>query len=560
MNTFFSKLRRYFLIKLVVVFSLLFSAFSGANYFEMAKNLEIFANLYRELNMHYVDEINPGEIMKVGIDAMLESLDPYTNFIPEADIEDYRFMTTGQYGGIGSLIRKSGDFIVITEPYEGFPAHKAGLRPGDIILEVDGMSIEGKSTSDVSEMLKGQSGTALTIKYERQGETFDTSLTREEIKIPNVPYTAMLDDEVGYISLSGFTETAGKEVKEAFLELKKQDMKKLIFDLRGNGGGLLRESVDIVNFFVEKGQEVVFTKGRTKDTERVHAAKNNPLDLDIPLVVLVDGGSASASEIVSGAVQDLDRGVVIGKTTFGKGLVQQTRDLEYNAKLKLTIAKYYTPSGRCIQRIDYSHKDDEGKADAVADSLLGVFYTKGGREVTDGRGVEPDIKISDRTLSKISISLLSKNLIFDYATKFMYENESISSPSEFEITDEIYNDFVAFLSDKDYDYTTKTENTLKELKEIASEEQYFQYGEEEYQLLWDKLIKDKKGDLQKFRDEISEFLKLEIVSRYYHRRGRIEASLQSDDYIKEALNVLNSEEKYKAILSGPKTNQGDGGN
>lgn len=557
LKTFFSSLKSYIVVKIVLLFSIAVMAFSGPNYFEISKNLEIFSNLYRELSLHYVEEINPGEIMKTGIDAMLESLDPYTTFIPEADIEDYRFMTTGQYGGIGSLIRNNGEEIIIAEPYEGFPADKAGLKPGDVIVEVDGIEISGKSTSEVSDILKGQAGTTLVLKYKRFGDIHEVEMLREEIKIPNVPYAAMLDDEVGYISLSGFTETASKEVKEAFLDLKKQNMKKLVFDLRGNGGGLLRESVDIVNFFVEKGQEVVSTRGRTEDSERIHRAKNNPLDLDIPVVVLVDGGSASASEIVSGALQDLDRGVVVGKTTFGKGLVQQTRDLEYNSKLKLTVAKYYTPSGRCIQKIDYSKKGDDGRSDAVADSLLGMFYTTGGRKVTDGRGIEPDVKIPDRIFSKISKSLVGKNLVFDYANDYMYKHDSIAPARVFDISDDIYDNFVEFLADKDYDYTTRTERALEELKEVAEEEQYFKYGEEEYEQLMNKLIKDKKGDLRKFREEISEFLKLEIVSRYYYRTGKIAASLDTDEYVQQALEILHSDEQYRAILSGPEKSGND---
>lgn len=520
------------------------------NYFEISKNLEIFATLYRELNVYYVDDTQPGELMKTGIDAMLESLDPYTNYIAEADIEDYRFITTGEYGGIGSLIRSIDGRVYISEPYEGFPAQKVGLEAGDEIIKIDNKEIAGKDQEEVSKMLKGQSGTTLTITVDRAGEILDKVLNREEIKIPDVPYYGMVDDETGYIRLTSFTRTASKEVKEAFVDLKENHgMKKLVFDLRGNGGGLLREAVNIVNIFVPKGQEVVSTKGKIKEWDRSHVAVNEPLDTDIPLAVLVDESSASASEIVSGALQDLDRAIVVGRRTFGKGLVQQTRELQYNSKLKLTVAKYYIPSGRCIQKLDYSHKGSNGNVDEVPDSLLKTFTTKNGREVIDGRGIDPDLNIENREFPPILGSLLSANLFFEYATKFHRENPEILSAKEFRLSDDQYDNFVAFLGDKEYTYETRTEQLLTSLKEAAEMEKYYEKTESEYQQLADKLHSQKKDDLYIFKDEISELLENEIVSRYYYQVGRIEASLSSDPSLKEALNTLNSQEYY-TILSG----------
>jgi len=520
------------------------------NYFEISKNLEIFATLYRELNIFYVDEVQPGDMMKTGIDAMLESLDPYTNYITESQIEDYRFMTTGQYGGIGSLIRSVDGDVFISEPYEGFPAQKAGLIAGDKILKIDGKALEDKDQEEISKLLKGQSGTSLTITYERHGEMNEVELKREEIKIPDVPYYGMLNDEVGYIRLTSFTQTASKEVKEAFLELKdEKGMDKLVFDLRGNGGGLLREAVNIVNFFVPKGQEVVSTKGRISEWEQTHKALNEPLDTEIPLVVLVDGGSASASEIVSGAIQDLDRGVVIGNRTFGKGLVQQTRDLQYNSKLKLTVAKYYIPSGRCIQKLDYAHKKENGDVEEVPDSLLKVFETANGRKVIDGRGIDPDIEIEEKELPHILISLVSENLFFKYANEFFAEHPEINEAADFELSDEDYNAFREFLKDKEYSYVTDTEKELERLKEIAQEEKYWEMAESEFSKLSDALTIKKNQDLMIFRRDISEVLKNEIVSRYYYQKGRIEATLASDEVVGEAKSVLADANRYNEILN-----------
>jgi len=527
----------------------IFAVKTRDNFFEISKNLEIFATLYRELNMFYVDETNPGDLMKTGIDAMLESLDPYTNYITESDIEDFRFMTTGQYGGIGSLIRSVDDGIYISEPYESFPAQKSGLKAGDRILKIDGKSVEGKNQEEISALLKGQSGTDLTITVKRFDETLEFAVTREEIKIPDVPYYGMIDEGTGYIRLTSFTRTASKEVKAAFKELKEDHgMERLVFDLRGNGGGLLMEAVNIVNIFVPKGQEVVRTKGKVSQWERGHKTQNEPVDTEIPLVVLVDEGSASASEIVAGNMQDLDRGVVIGARTFGKGLVQETRPLQYNSRLKLTVAKYYIPSGRCIQKLDYSHRDFDGKVEEVPDSLLKVFTTKGGRQVIDGRGIDPDIVIEDRDYPEVLASLMYENLFFLYATLYAAEHDALPPAADFRMSDEEYAAFTTYLEGKDYQYTTDTEQELDALISAAKREKYYHLAEEEFNILEDKLKQKKNKDLQLFRDDIQKVLENEIVSRYFFQRGRIEATLSSDAAVLEAKNVLSDTGRYRKIL------------
>ena len=526
------------------------------NYFELSKNLDIFSTVFKELNTYYVDDTEPGQLMKTAIDEMLASLDPYTNYIPESKIEDFRFMTTGQYGGIGALIHKDSNKIIVSEPYEGFPAYNAGLKAGDVIKTIDNQSVEGKSTSDISTILKGQPGTTLKVEVERPTangtETMIKEVNRENIKIDDVPYYGMLNDEVGYIKLVGFTQTASKEFIAAFKDLKEnKDMKKLVFDLRGNGGGLLIEAVDIVNVFVPKGSKIVETRGKLKEWDAVYAARNEALDTEIPLVVLVDETSASASEIVSGALQDYDRAVIIGKQTFGKGLVQQTRPLSYNAQLKVTVAKYYIPSGRCIQRLDYSNKDQKGTAQIVPDSLISAFKTvKNKREVMDGKGIKPDILTDKELLSPITRTIIRKYYIFNYATQFALENPKIAKPESFNLSDEQYNDFVAFLDDKDISYTTKSERLMEELKEIAIKEKYFDGAKSEYTALEDKISKDKDEDLTKFKTEISEFLANEIISRYYYQDGRIQQSLALDQDVMAAKENLSNIQDHKSILAG----------
>ncbi|KAB1062794.1 S41 family peptidase [Salibacter halophilus] len=532
---------------------ILFTAGKSAdNYFQIAKNIDIFNTLYKQINVYYVDETKPGKLIKTAIDAMLDSLDPYTVFYPESDIEDYKFMTTGQYGGIGALIRTVDNHVVIAEPYENFPAQKAGLRAGDRIITVDGDTAIGKNSSEMSKVLKGQPGTKLKMVVDRPGsdQYLEVEVIREEVKIDEVPYYGEVEEGVGYIKLNSFTETASSNVKKALVDLKENEgVESVILDLRGNGGGLLREAVNIVNLFVPKGTEVVYTKGKNEEWNRSHRTINDPVDLEIPLTVLIDGSSASASEIVAGTIQDLDRGVVIGQNSFGKGLVQQTKDLSYNTKMKVTVAKYYIPSGRCIQRLDYSHKDEEGNATEVPDSLRKEFETENGRTVLDGAGIEPDIKVENQKASPILQVLLGKSLIFDYATHFRNENDSISPASTFQISDEQYADFEKWLSTKDYEYTTRTEKMLEKLEEATKKEKYYNEIKDSYAELKQQMHHNKGRDLKTFRDQIDKVLENEIASRYYYQKGRIQASLNEDDDVAKAVEVLNNNEKYSGILT-----------
>lgn len=548
----FSKFRIWLIVIGIATAS--FVSFSFVDtYFEISKNLDIFTTLFREVNMFYVDETDPGKMMKKGIDAMLESLDPYTNYIPESDIEDYRFMTTGQYGGIGALIKPKGDYVVISEPYEGYPAQKADLRAGDEILEIDGKSAKGKKTDDVSKALKGQPKSTVKVLIRRSGEKtpIEKILTREEIKIKNVSYSGMFNDHIGYIRLTNFTENAGKEVKDALIALKeKGNLKGVILDLRENPGGLLNEAVNITNVFVPKNQDIVSTRGKLRDMDKTYKSLNNPVDTEIPVTVLVNSRSASASEIVSGTLQDLDRGVLVGQRTFGKGLVQTTRPLSYNSQLKITTAKYYIPSGRCIQALDYTHRNEDGSVGKIPDSLVTAFKTKGGRTVYDGGGVKPDISLDPTLYSNITVSLLSKNLIFDYATQYRDKHSTIPPAKEFKLTEQDFNDFTAFISDKDYDYTTKSEKTMDDLKTATENEKYFDAVKNEYEALKSKMVHNKQQDIVKNKVEIMQVLKEEIVARYQYQTGRFEANISYDPEIRKAAEVLDDKALYASVLNG----------
>ena len=521
------------------------------DYFEISKNLTIFSEVYKNINLYFVDETNPGELMKTGIDAMLKSLDPYTNYIPESNIEDYRMQQSGQYGGIGSLIRKSGEFVQITNPYENFPAQKAGLKAGDLILEIDGQSIKGKTSGEVSDLLKGAKETDLSIKVERlkEDKLLTFNVTREIIKIPSVPHEDVFNDGVGYLKLTQFMNTSTQELTTSFKKLKSEKkITSLILDLRGNPGGLLNEAVSIVNMFVKQGSKVVETKGRLKQHSFIYFAREKPLDLDIPIVVLIDGGSASASEIVSGTLQDLDRAVVIGNQSFGKGLVQQTRNMEYNSIVKLTIAKYYTPSGRCIQRLDYSDRNTTGKGATISDTLVKSFTTANGRPVTDGRGITPDIELDKKSYTSISYSLISKNIIFDYATDYFYSHDKITEAKDFSISDVEYNEFVKFALSKEFEYTTGSQKVLERLQELAKEEQYYESSKEEFETLINNLSPNKERDLAKFKAEIKSLIEAEIVGRYYYQKGQVSYSLANDEFIKKAVEILGDKDQYNKIL------------
>ncbi len=525
---------------------------AGDNYFEVGKNLEIFNELYKDINIYYVDDVNPGELIGTGIDAMLESLDPYTQYIPESDMENYRIMTTGQYGGIGAMIRKKDEGVMISEPYEGYPAMTNGLKAGDRILEIDGRSTKGMDTEEVSKLLKGQAGTKVKVVTSRDEQPpVDHTLTREEIKIPDVPYKGMIDpvNKVGYIKLNSFTQTAGQEVRNAYKQLKEEGAQKLVLDLRGNGGGLLREAINIVNIWVPKGQEVVETKGKIAEWDKTYKTLSEPMDLDMPLIVLVDTGSASASEIVTGALQDLDRAVIMGHRTYGKGLVQQTRDLFYNSKLKVTVAKYYIPSGRCIQKIDYAHHDSEGKAVIKADSTILAFKTAGGRPVYDGRGIAPDIEVEQQMMPKIVGGLYSADLFFDFGNQYQWTHDSIPPPSKFTITEAIYQQFLEFVKDKKFEYKTASLDDLDKLVADAKKERYYDHAKDAIDVLRTELNPDRAEEFKRFRPEIEQVLKSELVGRYYFQTGRAEAMLSSDPAVMEALTVINGP-AYKEVLAG----------
>lgn len=556
MKSMFKKIKRSPLRAIIVLTTVSLMAFSATvteDYFEISKNMEIFTSVYKELNIYYVDETKPGALMKTGIDAMLRSLDPYTVYYPESKIEDAMFMQTGQYGGIGTLVNTIDGKITVTEPYQGYAAVKAGLMAGDVIVKVDGKSVVGKNHEEIGDLLTGQPGSKVDLTIQRKGESEDKTITitREEIKIPDVPFYTMLDDgSTGYIKLTGFTQTASTEVKSAFTELKKKNMNRLVLDLRGNGGGLLREAINIVNFFVPKGTEIVRTKGKIEEWNKTYTGLNEPLDINIPIVVLVDGMSASASEIVSGSLQDLDRAVIVGEESYGKGLVQQTKDVAYNTKMKLTVAKYYTPSGRCIQRLDYSHRDDgTGKVNAVADSLIKPFKTKAGRTVYDGRGIAPDVEVKQDEASHILNALAEHWVAFHWVTDYRQSHPSIDSASTFRISEAEYDAFMKYASSQKFEYETGTEKLYAELKKVATEEKYYEGAEGEFEKLYSRIAPQKGSDLVKFKSQIKEFLENEIVSRYYYQDGRAKNALPLDICIRKAQEVFNT--NYASILQGP---------
>ena len=540
-----------------ILFSLIFGftsliSIAQSSGFEVLKNLEIMDQVFEHLDLYFVDEPKTATLSKTAIDAMLKELDPYTVYYHESNIEDYRLLTTGQYGGIGALIRQIGDYTYIAEPYEGNPAQKNGLRAGDKILSVDGKSMFKKPSDDVSSALKGPKGTTIKVEVERLGEGIKTlSITRDEIKLPDVPYFGMIDKSIGYIKLNSFTQTASSDVYDAIQKLNSEGMEELVLDLRGNGGGLLIEAVKIVNFFVPKNQIVVTTKGRVKDENHVYNTLIDPIAPIIPLSVLIDEGSASASEIVAGSLQDMDRAVIIGETSFGKGLVQRTYDLKYGSKLKVTIAKYYTPSGRCVQRLEYYDKETGSKPKEIADSLLKTFKTKNGRIVKDGRGIEPDVKVELPELSKLSVQMITKDLIFNYATEYASQNKSIAKAGEFKLSDSEYASFKQYVMKQTFDYTTTSEEQLKKIKTTAEKEGYFKDIETEYQAILTKLTPSKERDLDKFQEEIRQMLENEIVSRYYYQNGRTVDSFKNDPILQKAKEILEDASGYQKILNKP---------
>ena len=520
-------------------------------YFQIIKNLDIFASLFKEVNAYYVDEVNPNEMMKVGIDAMLNSLDPYTNYIPEDAIEEYRTMTTGRYGGIGALVgQRNGENVVIM-PHEGYPASRAGIKIGDRIISIDGYNIEGKSSDDISVLLKGQAGTPVTLQVKRFGEDapLEFTMLREKIQIDNVTYSGMVSDNVGLVRLTDFTMGASREVKQAIEALRKEGAESIILDLRGNPGGLLNEAINICNLFVERGAEVVSTRGKVTDWNKTYRTLNPAFDTDLPVAVLISSGSASASEIVAGVLQDYDRGILVGQKSFGKGLVQATRPLTYNSQLKVTTAKYYIPSGRCIQALDYTHRRADGSVGRVPDSLKSEFFTQNGRSVFDGGGVDPDVDIDPENLAPITRNLMAQNLLFDYATRYFYLHDKIAPARNFRLSDAEYDDFVQWVTDKNFDHRTATERELEELIASAKDEQYYNEVERELKALQDRLTRNKASDLQTFKEEIRSQLEEEIAAHYYFEVGRVEVSFSHDEEVAEAIRLLNSPKEVSELLA-----------
>ncbi len=520
--------------------------------FELVKSLDIFYSLFRELNLFYVDETNPEQLIETGIKSMLNSLDPYTTYIDESEMDDFNFMTTGNYGGIGSLIRASEGYCMIADPYEGFPAQKAGLRAGDYIISVDGFNTRGKELSTISEKLKGEPDTELVLEVKKAGseKIEKLKLKREQIHINNVSYAGMLDNKTGYIRLSNFTFGAGQEVEEALIKLRDNEgAENIILDLRGNPGGLLIEAVRVANIFIDNGELIVSTKGKIKQLDQDYYTTKEPIDTKIPLAVLVNRGSASASEIVAGAIQDLDRGMIIGLRTFGKGLVQSTRKLKYNAQLKVTTAKYYIPSGRCIQALDYTNRNEDGSVGHIPDSLISEFKTKNGRKVYDGGGINPDWIDSIENLSNIAINLYVQNIIFDFATQYMIAHPQAPDANSWHVDNELYAKFKKFVSLQDFHYETSSEDALKKLINTARTEKYYEFAEEEFNALGRKLAHDNNKDLDVFNEEISNLIKEEILSRYYFQKGRIKASIESDTQISTAKKLLNEPKTFSSILS-----------
>lgn len=519
-------------------------------YFDIAKSLDIFATLFKEVNAYYVDEVDPQKLIRSSINGMLESLDPYTDYIPEDEMESFRIITTGQYGGIGALINIIDDKAVITHPYKNFPANRAGIKVGDEIISVDGKNVKGKSTTDISALLKGQPRTEVEIKIKRYGERDDLAfrIKREKINLTNVAYTGLVEPGIGYIRLDDFTPGASREVSDAVVSLKEQGAKKLILDLRENPGGLLHEAVNIVNLFIPKGLEVVSTKGKVEEWNKSYTTLNNPVDLEMPLVVLVSEGSASASEIVAGALQDYDRAVLVGKRTFGKGLVQTTRPLAYNAQLKVTTAKYYIPSGRCIQALDYAHRKEDGSVVRIADSLKSEFKTKSGRKVYDGGGLDPDIQVEDEYLGTVTEALINSGMVFGFAIRYCTQHPAMPDLKSFHITDADYEAFLAFLKEGKFTYSTPLERDTKELMESARHERYYKELEANLISLKNKIEASKATDLTRFRPEIQEILEEQIGFQYNLNEGEAIVALRRDKGIAEARKILNNTTSYQKNL------------
>lgn len=547
------KLRRRFLAFAIVIAIAVGFSFTtpSEKYFDIAKSLDIFATLFKEVNAYYVDEIDPKDLVDKGISGMLESLDPYTDYIAEEDAEDFSIQTTGQYAGIGALIGNINNKIVITNPYLGFPANKAGLRVGDEIIQVDGINVEGKTTSQVSTLLKGKPNTSIKLEIRRPGQEqpIAFNIARQKIKLSNVVYSGIVKENVGYIKLDDFTPGAAKEVEAAVVDLKSKGARALILDLRDNPGGLLYEAVNIVNIFIPKGLEVVSTKGKIKDWNKTYVSLNNPVDTTTPLAVLTSGGSASASEIVAGALQDYDRAILVGQRTFGKGLVQTTRPLSYNGQLKVTTAKYYIPSGRCIQALDYTHRNEDGSVDRVADSLKSEFLTKGGRKVYDGGGLDPDVKVDEERISPATIQLITSGLIFDYATIYCTNHPDIKIDDSFVLSDDDYKKFGEWLKEKKFTFSSELEERMNDLIEVAKKERSYDELVSQLTTLEKQIEQNRSKDLNRYKPEISRVLSEEIAFHAGLIKARVELSFRNDNELNEAARFLHEQDRYTSLLS-----------
>lgn len=531
--------------------------------FQISKNLDLFNSIFKELDMFYVDTLNPEKVIQNGVEGMLALTDPYTEYYPEEEISSLKEMTTGKYGGIGAAIRyyEAKDRIAVVEPTEGMPAAEAGVKAGDIILSVGGKEMTRGTmkpqdfSQKVSDALRGEPGTSFILKVMRPLKNDSTILefkiTRKNIRTNPVPYYGMVRDSIGYLVLSSFTENCAKDFKKAFIEMKEQGARSFILDLRDNGGGSLAEAVDIVNFFVPKGQEIVVTKGKLKQAQGSYKTQNEPIDTQIPMAVLVNGASASASEIVSGSLQDLDRAVIIGTRTFGKGLVQTIRPLPYNGTLKVTTSKYYIPSGRCIQAIDYAKKNADGSVARTPDSLTNVFRTAAGREVRDGGGIRPDIEVKGDRVPNIVFYLMNEDIIFDYATRYCWDHPALASVDSFQLTDEDYKEFKKLVKSRDFKYDRQSEKMLKSLKEVAEFEGYMEGAAEEFKALEKKLNHNLDRDLDYFAKQIKGYIAQEIVTRYFYQRGAAMERLKEDEDLEKAIEVLHDAGRYKQILSAP---------
>lgn len=520
--------------------------------FQISKNLDVFASVYKEVNINYVDDINSTKMVKTGVDAMLDGLDPYTEFVPESEIEDYKLhYVSTRYGGIGAGIFARNGKIYVSDVFEGFPAQKAGVRAGDQLLKINDIDLAGKNNDQVSQLLKGTKGAMVKLLFKRDNENaVEKDLVRDEIKQPNVSYYGMVDGNMGYIKLDKFLENSADEVTNALTDLQKHNPNGIVLDLRSNGGGILQEAVKIVNLFVPKDVEIVSQIGKIKEKNFTYSTQSTPLAQNMPLVVLVNSRSASASEIVAGSLQDLDRAVIIGQRSYGKGLVQQTFNLPYNSLVKITIAKYYVPSGRCIQALDYTHRKDDGSVVKVADSLMHEFKTKAGRSVYDGGGIYPDIFVKQERFANITQALVGKLMVFDYATHYRNTHDKIPDARSFSLSDADYSDFVKYLSDKNYSYTSATEKLVNSLKTEAAKDNQFNDIQTEYNALKTKIESSKKNDLQQYKEEIKQVLQNEIASRYYFEKGRYETNFKYDNELAQAVKVMEDKNKLAAILKG----------